>query len=218
MDVVGTVEAVGGLSKAIYEYGILIVIVAIFLIVTILLFVLFYKRFDVLFQHMIDRDEKNNNNLNDNISDLVRTMTEVLEIVKINNEGITESAKKYQTYSATIKILKNYFNSLKLEILRNCDKIVEKNNISDVVSVENKINVVIKSIQKKRSIDMREFFYCNLSFSDVIPDSSGLVFESMKKYIYDKSRSSDKLISDLDSIYNDCINEIETKLISCGER
>ena len=65
MDVVGTVEAVGGLSKAIYEYGILIVIVAIFLIVTILLFVLFYKRFDVLFQHMIDRDEKNNNNLND---------------------------------------------------------------------------------------------------------------------------------------------------------
>ena len=214
--IIETASAVSAMSQSINEYGFMSVAMAIFLIVTIGLFLATNKRYNKMFERVLHANEQKTEDMNKSISNLIERMTEVLTIVKENQEGITEKAKHAQTYTGSIKIIKNYLNSTKLEIIKYTNKIIEKNNIEDTAMVRKKINTMIKGIQKKRGVDLREFTYSDICFSDIIPVINLNENDMITSYIQDNKRNLDKFIGDLDSIYSDVLNEVEARFLANG--
>lgn len=214
--IIETTTAIGKLSGNIDEYGFMSVAMAVFLLVTIGLFLGTNKRYNKMFERVLHANEQKTEDMNKSISNLIERMTEVLTIVKENQEGITEKAKHAQTYTGSIKIIKNYLNATKLEIIKHTNKIIEKNNIEDTAMVRKKIDTMIKGIQKKRGVDLREFTYSDICFSDIIPVINLNENDMITSYIQDNKRSLDKFIGDLDSIYSDVINEVESRFLANG--
>lgn len=214
--IIETASAVSAMSQSINEYGFMSVAMAIFLIVTIGLFLATNKRYNKMFERVLHANEQKTEDMNKSISNLIERMTEVLTIVKENQEGITEKAKHAQTYTGSIKIIKNYLNATKLEIIKYTNKIIEKNNIEDTAMVRKKIDTMIKGIQKKRGVDLREFTYSDICFSDIIPVINLNENDMITSYIQDNKRSLDKFIGDLDSIYSDVLNEVESRFLANG--
>lgn len=214
--IIETASAVSAMSQSINEYGFMSVAMAIFLIVTIGLFLATNKRYNKMFERVLHANEQKTEDMNKSISNLIERMTEVLTIVKENQEGITEKAKHAQTYTGSIKIIKNYLNSTKLEIIKYTNKIIEKNNIEDTAMVRKKIDTMIKGIQKKRGVDLREFTYSDICFSDIIPVINLNENDMITSYIQDNKRSLDKFMGDLDSIYSDVLNEVEARFLANG--
>lgn len=214
--IIETASAVSAMSQSINEYGFMSVAMAIFLIVTIGLFLATNKRYNKMFERVLHANEQKTEDMNKSISNLIERMTEVLTIVKENQEGITEKAKHAQTYTGSIKIIKNYLNATKLEIIKYTNKIIEKNNIEDTAMVRKKIDTMIKGIQKKRGVDLREFTYSDICFSDIIPVINLNENDMITSYIQDNKRSLDKFMGDLDSIYSDVLNEVESRFLANG--
>lgn len=214
--IIETASAVSAMSQSINEYGFMSVAMAIFLIVTIGLFLATNKRYNKMFERVLHANEQKTEDMNKSISNLIERMTEVLTIVKENQEGITEKAKHAQTYTGSIKIIKNYLNSTKLEIIKYTNKIIEKNNIEDTAMVRKKIDTMIKGIQKKRGVDLREFTYSDICFSDIIPVINLNENDMITSYIQDNKRSLDKFMGDLDAIYSDVLNEVEARFLANG--
>lgn len=214
--IIETASAVSAMSQSINEYGFMSVAMAIFLIVTIGLFLATNKRYNKMFERVLHANEQKTEDMNKSISNLIERMTEVLTIVKENQEGITEKAKHAQTYTGSIKIIKNYLNATKLEIIKYTNKIIEKNNIEDTAMVRKKIDTMIKGIQKKRGVDLREFTYSDICFSDIIPVINLNENDMITSYIQDNKRSLDKFMGDLDSIYSDVLNEVEARFLANG--
>lgn len=214
--IIETASAVSAMSQSINEYGFMSVAMAIFLIVTIGLFLATNKRYNKMFERVLHANEQKTEDMNKSISNLIERMTEVLTIVKENQEGITEKAKHAQTYTGSMKIIKNYLNATKLEIIKYTNKIIEKNNIEDTAMVRKKIDTMIKGIQKKRGVDLREFTYSDICFSDIIPVINLNENDMITSYIQDNKRSLDKFIGDLDSIYSDVLNEVESRFLANG--
>lgn len=214
--IIETASAVSAMSQSINEYGFMSVAMAIFLIVTIGLFLATNKRYNKMFERVLHANEQKTEDMNKSISNLIERMTEVLTIVKENQEGITEKAKHAQTYTGSIKIIKNYLNATKLEIIKYTNKIIEKNNIEDTAMVRKKIDTMIKGIQKKRGVDLREFTYSDICFSDIVPVINLNENDMITSYIQDNKRSLDKFMGDLDSIYSDVLNEVESRFLANG--
>lgn len=214
--IIETASAVSAMSQSINEYGFMSVAMAIFLIVTIGLFLATNKRYNKMFERVLHANEQKTEDMNKSISNLIERMTEVLTIVKENQEGITEKAKHAQTYTGSIKIIKNYLNATKLEIIKYTNKIIEKNNIEDTAMVRKKIDTMVKGIQKKRGVDLREFTYSDICFSDIVPVINLNENDMITSYIQDNKRSLDKFMGDLDSIYSDVLNEVESRFLANG--
>lgn len=214
--IIETASAVSAMSQSINEYGFMSVAMAIFLIVTIGLFLATNKRYNKMFERVLHANEQKTEDMNKSISNLIERMTEVLTIVKENQEGITEKAKHAQTYTGSIKIIKNYLNATKLEIIKYTNKIIEKNNVEDTAMVRKKIDTMIKGIQKKRGVDLREFTYSDICFSDIIPVINLNENDMITAYIQDQDRSLDKFLGELDAIYNDVLNEVEARFLANG--
>ena len=224
LQVVQTVDAVGKLSKNITDYGFLVVIGAVFIILVIILFWITNTRttklysnnneqFNRLFDKLISDRDGSQQDFQSNVHLLVSNVNEVLTIVKENQEGITERSKKYQTYTGTIKILKNYFGSLKHDLIRETGKIIEKNHIDDTISLCNKISIIVTNIDKKRINDFREFYYGSSCLVVIFPTSiNDDLTKTMKDYIQDKERSLDNFCTTLDLLCNNYINEMEQKM------
>lgn len=215
-EIIETTTAIGRISGNIDEYGFMSVAMAVFLLVTIGLFLGTNKRYNKLFEQVLHANEQKTEDMNKSISNLIERMTEVLTIVKENQEGITEKAKHAQTYTGSIKIIKNYLNATKLEIIKYTNKIIEKNNTEDTAMVRRKINSMIRGIQKKRAIDLREFTYSNICFSDIMPNIDLNDCDMITAYIQSKDRNLDKFIGELDAIYNDVLNEVEARFLASG--
>ena len=219
-----TVDAVSTLSGSISEYGFMTITMSVFLIVVIFLFVGVNRRYNKMFDQLLVVNKKKSDSMdesitaiNSSISGLIEKMTEVLTIVKENQEGLDEKAKHEQTYTGAMKIIRLYFNATKLEIIKNTNKIIEKNNITDTATVRRKISNIITGIQKKRAIDFMEFSYMGLRFSDVMPKIDINEGDIITTYIQDPKRNIDKFIGELDAIYNDALTEIEARFLSRRE-
>lgn len=215
-EIIETTTAIGRISGNIDEYGFMSVAMAVFLLVTIGLFLGTNKRYNKLFEQVLHANEKKSEGMNRSISNLIERMTEVLTIVKENQEGVTERAKHAQTYTGAMKIIKNYLNATKLEIIKYTNKIIEKNCIDNTAMVRKKIDTMIRGIQKKRSIDLREFTYSDICFSDIIPVINLNDCDMITAYVQSKDRSLDKFIGELDAIYNDVLNEVEARFLANG--
>jgi uncharacterized protein YoxC len=211
MGILETTKAVDSLSRTVVDYGFIVVIAAVFIIIVLYIMWTTLKKYNQMFSQILNT----NGQFAIDVNKLVNKMTELLDIVKENQEGITERSKRYQTYTGAMKIIKNYFNATKLEILRSSQKIIEKNNITDVEALDKKLSIMIKGIQKKRGTDLREFVYCDICFADAIPININEI-DLVKVYIQDKHRNIDKFINDLDTFYNDVVNDIEIKFVACA--
>ena len=215
-EIIETTTAIGRISGNIDEYGFMSVAMAVFLLVTIGLFLGTNKRYNRMFEQVLHANEKKTDDINKSMQDLIQRMTEVLMIVKENQEGVTERAKHAQTYTGAMKIIKNYLNATKLEIIKYTNKIIEKNCIDNTAMVRKKIDAMIRGIQKKRSIDLREFTYSDICFSDIIPVINLNDSDMITAYVQSKDRNLDKFIGELDAIYNDVLNEVEARFLANG--
>src|SRR5574344_503146 len=92
-------------ANTIMDYGFMITVSAVFIIVTIYLFVSTNKRYTQMFNQIIESNNKKNTDMSDNLSTLVKQISKVLEIVQENQDGINQKALRYQTYTGAMKII-----------------------------------------------------------------------------------------------------------------
>lgn len=226
-----TVDAVDKLSRSIAEYGILVVIAAIFLLVFIILFWVMNKRANalyatnldqskMLFQNLIDdknqRDKthsEQDEHFGDQLEKLVKIMTDTFELVKQRDEDLTNRSKRYITYSGCIKMFKNYFGSMKYDLIRECEKVIEKNHIDNTEALCRKINTIVNNMDKKRNVDFHEFNFGDSCLSMFFPATmNDELITLMKDFIQDRGREWDKFRNDLDLMCINYMNDIENKM------
>ena len=217
MEAVDLIKPIESTANSIMDYGFLIIVAAVFIVFIIIIFISNNKRYTKMFDQLLAQ-RLDQTDLKKDLSKLVSQITEVLTIVKENNEGITEQAMQYQTYTGSIKIVKSYINSTKLEIIRQAMKIVEKNNISNVKNVEDKVSNLLKVIRKKRCLDLSEYKYQNIRLSEVVTVNDEELAELIKRYIFDRERTIDRFIGDIDTFFADVLNNAEERFMGQNER
>lgn len=223
-NILDAATAVGAVSKNIYDYGFLVVVGALFIVTVIVMFILFYVRTNKLYinhttqsnmlvNNLVQDNKDSNSLLSESISKLVQNMSEVLELCKETSMGVTDKAKRFQSYTGTIKMLKNYLGNLKLELIRESCKIIEKNHIDDTEALCKKISTVVANMEKKRKVDFSEFMYETICVVNLFPHcmNDGISF-LMKEHIQDRHRTMDKLLNDMDLLFSEYLNEMEDKM------
>lgn len=200
-------------ANTIMDYGFMITVSAVFIIVTIYLFVSTNRRYTQMFNQIIESNKQKNTDMSDNLSTLVKQISKVLEIVQENQDGINQKALRYQTYTGAMKIIKSYLKKFQLELLIGANKIVEKNNISDIDNVKRRVNTLVCGINKKRSIEMTEFMFADQKLSDVVHIDSEELSVILIRYITDKNRTFDKLIIELDQFFYDVLNTVDERFV-----
>ena len=219
-----TANAVSAVSKNIYDYGFLVVVGALFIVTVIVMFILFYVRTNKLYvnhttqsnmlvNNLVQDNKDSNNLLSESISKLVQNMNEVLELCKETSNGVTDKAKRFQSYTGTIKMVKNYFGNLKLELIRESAKIIEKNHIDDTEALCRKISTVVTNMDKKRKVDFSEFMYETICMVSLFPQSMNAgISMLMKEHIQDRKRTQEKFLNDMDLLFSEYLNEMEDKM------
>lgn len=225
------VEAVNGMSKVIFDYGMMVAVCAVFLLIVLAMFWVITKRTSAMYSNnakqssmllkkiMDDSEERsrekeeNEQKFKQDFSLLVKTITDIFNMVKENNEDLTNRSKRYITYSGSIKMFKNYFGYMKYEILKECGEILEKNNISNHERVHNKILLLTTNMDKKRNVDFKEFYFERVCLSNIFPCSiTEDITSMMEEYIHDKERNISKFRNDLDNICVNYMNNVEDRI------
>lgn len=210
-------EMLGGAmagANTIVDYGYMITVSAVFIIVTIYLFISTNKRYTQMFNQIIESNARKNTDISDNLSTLVKQISKVLEIVQENQDGINQKALRYQTYTGAMKIIKSYLKKFQLELIIGANKIVEKNNIDDVENVRRRVNTLVCGINKKRSIEMTEFMFADQKLSDVVHIDNDALSIILIRYITDKHRTFDRLIIELDQFFYDVLNVVDERFVN----
>ncbi len=210
-------EMLGGAisgANTIVDYGFMITVSAVFIIVTIYLFMSTNKRYTQMFNQIIESNTQKNTDMSDNLSTLVKQISKVLEIVQENQDGINQKALRYQTYTGAMKIIKSYLKKFQLELIIGANKIVEKNNIGDVESVKRRVNTLVCGINKKRSIEMTEFMFADQKLSDVVHIDNDALSIILIRYITDKHRTFDRLTIELDQFFYDVLNVVDERFVN----
>ena len=210
-------EMLGGAisgANTIVDYGFMITVSAVFIIVTIYLFISTNKRYTQMFNQIIESNTQKNTDMSDNLSTLVKQISKVLEIVQENQDGINQKALRYQTYTGAMKIIKSYLKKFQLELIIGANKIVEKNNIGDVESVKRRVNTLVCGINKKRSIEMTEFMFADQKLSDVVHIDNDALSIILIRYITDKHRTFDRLTIELDQFFYDVLNVVDERFVN----
>lgn len=225
---VTNVETVNGMSKIIFDYGMMVAVCAVFLLIVLAMFWIITKRTSAMYsnnakqssmllkkimddsQERTKEKEEKDQKFKSDFSILVKTITDIFNMVKENNEDITNRSKRYITYSGTIKMFKNYFGNMKYEILRECEEIILKNHIDNNERIHNKVLLLTTNMDKKRNVDFREFYFERVCLSNILPCTiSKDIMSMMEEYIHDKDRNIGKLRNDLDNICINYMNDIE---------
>jgi hypothetical protein len=201
-------------ANTIVDYGYMITVSAVFIIVTIYLFISTNKRYTQMFNQIIESNARKNTDISDNLSTLVKQISKVLEIVQENQDGINQKALRYQTYTGAMKIIKSYLKKFQLELIIGANKIVEKNNIDDVENVRRRVNTLVCGINKKRSIEMTEFMFADQKLSDVVHIDNDALSIILIRYITDKHRTFDRLIIELDQFFYDVLNVVDERFVN----
>lgn len=201
-------------ANTIVDYGFMITVSAVFIIVTIYLFISTNKRYTQMFNQIIESNTQKNTDMSDNLSTLVKQISKVLEIVQENQDGINQKALRYQTYTGAMKIIKSYLKKFQLELIIGANKIVEKNNIGDVESVKRRVNTLVCGINKKRSIEMTEFMFADQKLSDVVHIDNDALSIILIRYITDKHRTFDRLTIELDQFFYDVLNVVDERFVN----
>ena len=201
-------------ANTIVDYGFMITVSAVFIIVTIYLFMSTNKRYTQMFNQIIESNTQKNTDMSDNLSTLVKQISKVLEIVQENQDGINQKALRYQTYTGAMKIIKSYLKKFQLELIIGANKIVEKNNIGDVESVKRRVNTLVCGINKKRSIEMTEFMFADQKLSDVVHIDNDALSIILIRYITDKHRTFDRLTIELDQFFYDVLNVVDERFVN----
>lgn len=210
-------EMLGGAmagANTIVDYGYMITVSAVFIIVTIYLFISTNKRYTQMFNQIIESNARKNTDISDNLSTLVKQISKVLEIVQENQDGINQKALRYQTYTGAMKIIKSYLKKFQLELIIGANKIVEKNNIDDVENVRRRINTLVCGINKKRSIEMTEFMFADQKLSEVVHIDNDALSIILIRYITDKHRTFDRLTIELDQFFYDVLNVVDERFVN----
>lgn len=210
-------EMLGGAisgANTIVDYGFMITVSAVFIIVTIYLFMSTNKRYTQMFNQIIESNTQKNTDMSDNLSTLVKQISKVLEIVQENQDGINQKALRYQTYTGAMKIIKSYLKKFQLELIIGANKIVEKNNIGDVESVKRRVNTLVCGINKKRSIEMTEFMFADQKLSDVVHIDNDALSIILIRYITDNNRTFDRLTIELDQFFYDVLNVVDERFVN----
>lgn len=210
-------EMLGGAmagANTIVDYGFMITVSAVFIIVTIYLFISTNKRYTQMFNQIIESNARKNTDISDNLSTLVKQISKVLEIVQENQDGINQKALRYQTYTGAMKIIKSYLKKFQLELIIGANKIVEKNNIDDVENVRRRVNTLVCGINKKRSIEMTEFMFADQKLSDVVHIDNDALSIILIRYITDKHRTFDRLTIELDQFFYDVLNVVDERFVN----
>ena len=201
-------------ANTIVDYGYMITVSAVFIIVTIYLFISTNKRYTQMFNQIIESNARKNTDISDNLSTLVKQISKVLEIVQENQDGINQKALRYQTYTGAMKIIKSYLKKFQLELIIGANKIVEKNNIDDVENVRRRINTLVCGINKKRSIEMTEFMFADQKLSEVVHIDNDALSIILIRYITDKHRTFDRLTIELDQFFYDVLNVVDERFVN----
>lgn len=201
-------------ANTIVDYGYMITVSAVFIIVTIYLFISTNKRYTQMFNQIIESNARKNTDISDNLSTLVKQISKVLEIVQENQDGINQKALRYQTYTGAMKIIKSYLKKFQLELIIGANKIVEKNNIDDVENVRRRVNTLVCGINKKRSIEMTEFMFADQKLSDVVHIDNDALSIILIRYITDKHRTFDRLTIELDQFFYDVLNVVDERFVN----
>lgn len=201
-------------ANTIVDYGFMITVSAVFIIVTIYLFISTNKRYTQMFNQIIESNTQKNTDMSENLSTLVKQISKVLEIVQENQDGINQKALRYQTYTGAMKIIKSYLKKFQLELIIGANKIVEKNNIGDVESVKRRVNTLVCGINKKRSIEMTEFMFADQKLSDVVHIDNDALSIILIRYITDKHRTFDRLTIELDQFFYDVLNVVDERFVN----
>ncbi len=201
-------------ANTIVDYGFMITVSAVFIIVTIYLFISTNKRYTQMFNQIIESNARKNTDISDNLSTLVKQISKVLEIVQENQDGINQKALRYQTYTGAMKIIKSYLKKFQLELIIGANKIVEKNNIDDVENVRRRVNTLVCGINKKRSIEMTEFMFADQKLSDVVHIDNDALSIILIRYITDKHRTFDRLTIELDQFFYDVLNVVDERFVN----
>ena len=210
-------EMLGGAmagANTIVDYGYMITVSAVFIIVTIYLFISTNKRYTQMFNQIIESNARKNTDISDNLSTLVKQISKVLEIVQENQDGINQKALRYQTYTGAMKIIKSYLKKFQLELIIGANKIVEKNNIDDVENVRRRVNTLVCGINKKRSIEMTEFMFADQKLSEVVHIDNDALSIILIRYITDKHRTFDRLTIELDQFFYDVLNVVDERFVN----
>lgn len=201
-------------ANTIVDYGYMITVSAVFIIVTIYLFISTNKRYTQMFNQIIESNARKNTDISDNLSTLVKQISKVLEIVQENQDGINQKALRYQTYTGSMKIIKSYLKKFQLELIIGANKIVEKNNIDDVENVRRRVNTLVCGINKKRSIEMTEFMFADQKLSEVVHIDNDALSIILIRYITDKHRTFDRLTIELDQFFYDVLNVVDERFVN----
>ena len=201
-------------ANTIVDYGYMITVSAVFIIVTIYLFISTNKRYTQMFNQIIESNARKNTDISDNLSTLVKQISKVLEIVQENQDGINQKALRYQTYTGAMKIIKSYLKKFQLELIIGANKIVEKNNIDDVENVRRRVNTLVCGINKKRSIEMTEFMFADQKLSEVVHIDNDALSIILIRYITDKHRTFDRLTIELDQFFYDVLNVVDERFVN----
>ena len=200
-------------ANTIMDYGFMITVSAVFIIVTIYLFISTNRRYTQMFNQIIESNKQKSTDMSDNLNTLVQQISKVLEIVQENQDGINQKALRYQTYTGAMKIIKSSLKKFQLELLIGANKIVEKNNINDIEGVKKRVNTLVCGNNKKRTIEMTEFMFADQKLSDVVHIDNEALSLILVRYIIDKHRTFDKLVIELDQFFYDVLNAVDERFV-----
>lgn len=195
------------MSKAVSEYGILIILSSLMIVFFISMGVFLFKMMRNTNEKIVEsqqRSEKQNEQIirqNDTIQGLLQ---------KIADAETTESLLEQTKWNAE-KILKASFDANLLNILKGTSEILSHNHIEDREFTERRIRSLVNTAHRDRVKWLNNFRYKGSRLGDFADSESWMEkkVEIIRSYIYSANHNRDALVRDLSLAYTEFNNQIE---------
>lgn len=188
-------------ARGITEYGILVVIAAIFLVVTLITIIMFLRWFLKVINKLMNDFTKDLSEL----LQLTRDQNDKLDIIK---EGLTEESM--QRFKSIIKLtLSTAMHECNNLVIR----ILEENHINDREKTKLKIERYVDSIIKELILRIENFKYNNHKVSDFISDQHiQQICECVESEVYNENGYVQKRVfNNLKLIFDSILLNIMSK-------
>lgn len=195
------------MSRAISEYGILIVLSALMIISFIAMAIILFK----MMRNTNDKIIESQNRVekqNEQIMQQNKTIESLLN--KIADTETTESLLEQTKWNAE-KLLMASCDKSMLELITGTSEILMHNNIDNKEFTDNRIHSLVRTVDHNQTKWLNNFKYQGTRLGDLAMDEMGVkkVIEAIMSFIYSTDHSRDLLVRNLSLIYTDFKNQIK---------
>lgn len=195
------------MSRAISEYGILIVLSALMIISFIAMGIILFKMMRSTNENIIEsqnRVEKQNEQI------IVQNETIRSLLNKIAEKETTEALLEQTKWNAE-KLLRVSFDTNLITLLKGASEILSHNHIDDREFTETRIRALVNSAHFDRVKWLNSFRYKGTRLGDIANTDSWIErkVDIIRKFIYSLDKNRDLLVRDLSLAYTEFNNQLD---------